>query len=165
MYDTFKTLMVRDYNEHRNLYRNIVKRSRYFIAYKPKFDLLNVTGGQEELNPRFFEGAAGGAVLLGVPPNCDAFSQNFDWTDAVIYVPENATNTPDIIAQLDLQPERLNKISTDNVLNSLLRHDWVYRWEKILDTVNIPHSPGMIQRKAKLRQLAEIVIEKNKPIN
>lgn len=165
MYDTFKTLIVRDYNEHRNLYRNIIKRSRYFIAYKPKFDLINITNGQEELNARFFEGAAGGAVLLGIPPNCDAFNQNFDWKDAVIPLPEDATNTPEIIAELDLQPERLNKISIDNVRNSLLRHDWVYRWEKILDTVNIPHSSGMIQRKAKLKQLAEAVTKRNQPIN
>ncbi len=165
MYDTMRELLVRDYNEHRSLYRNIVKRSRYFIAYKPKFDLLSYTGGQEELNPRFFEGAAGGTVMLGTPPNCEAFNQNFDWQDAVIPLPENATNIAEIIADLDLQPERLNTIRRNNVVNSLLRHDWVYRWEKILDTVNIPYTPGMIQRKAKLKELAKVAIEKTNYIN
>ncbi len=156
MYDTMRELFVRDYNEHRNLYRNIVKRSRYFIAYKPKFDLLNQTGGQEELNIRFFEGAAGGAVMLGIPPNCQAFHQNFDWSDAVIPLAEDSTNIAEIISQLDSQPERLNKIRTDNVVNSLLRHDWVYRWEKILDTIGIHPSKGMLQRKDKLKELAAI---------
>ncbi len=165
MYDTMRELFVRNYNEHRSLYRNLVKRSRYFIAYKPKFNLASQTGGQEELNVRFFEGAAGGAVMLGIPPNCESFSQNFDWSDAVIPLPEDTTNVAEIIAKLDLQPERLNKIRTDNVVNSLLRHDWVYRWEKILDTVNIPYSPGMMQRKAKLKELAEIAIENNSFIN
>ena len=159
MYDTMRELFVRNYHEHRSLYRNIVKRSRYFIAYKPKFNLTSQTSGQEELNVRFFEGAAGGAVILGIPPNCDAFQQNFDWADAVISLPEDTTNVEEIIAHLDTQPERLNKIRTDNVVKSLLRHDWVYRWEKIIAAVNLPLSPGMIQRKAKLKELAKIVTE------
>lgn len=162
MYDTMRELFVRNYNEHRNLYRNMVKRSRYFIAYKPKFNLTNQTGGQEELNVRFFEGAAGGAVMLGIPPNCEAFSQNFDWNDAVIPLDEDPNDVIEIINQLDLQPERLNKIRTDNVVNSLLRHDWIYRWEKILDTVGIPLEIGGIQRKAQLKNLAQLAIENSK---
>lgn len=162
MYDTMRELFVRNYNEHRSLYRNMVKRSRYFIAYKPKFNLINQTGGQEELNIRFFEGAAGGAVMLGVPPSCEAFSQNFDWNDAVIHLDEEPNNVAEIITQLDLQPERLNKIRTDNVVNSLLRHDWVYRWEKILDKVGILPETGVVQRKAQLKKLAELAVEKSK---
>jgi Glycosyl transferases group 1 len=161
MYDTMRELFVRNYREHRSLYRNIVKRSRYFIAYKPKFNLIDQTGGQEELNVRFFEGAAGGAVMLGLPPNCEAFSQNFDWPDVVIPLDEDPNNVSEIITQLDAQPERLERIRTDNVVNSLLRHDWVYRWEKILEAVGIPTAPGIIARKAKLKELAEIAIEKN----
>ncbi len=162
MYDTMRELFVRNYNEHRSLYRNMVKRSRYFIAYKPKFNLTNQTGGQEELNVRFFEGAAGGAVMLGVPPNCEAFSQNFDWNDAVILLDEDPSDVVEIINQLDLQPERLNKIRTDNVVNSLLRHDWVYRWQKILDAVGITPEIGVIQRKTQLKNLAELAVEKSK---
>lgn len=113
----------------------------------------------------FFEGAAGGAVILGIPPNCDAFQQNFDWEDAVISLPEDTTNVGEIIAHLDTQPERLNKIRTDNVVNSLLRHDWVYRWEKILAEVDIPLSPGMIERKAKLKELAKIARQQSNNIN
>ncbi len=161
MYDSLKQSYISNYKEHRSLYRNLVKRSRYFIAYKPKFDMLSETGGQEELNVRFFEGAAGGAVMLGMPPNCEAFSQNFNWSDAVIPLPENTTNLAEIIADLDSEPERLNKIHTDNVVNSLLRHDWVHRWEKILDAVGIPYSSGMLERKAKLNQLAKIASGNN----
>jgi len=165
MYDTMRELFVRDYHEHRSLYRNLVKRSRYFIAYKPKFDLINQTGGQEELNVRFFEGAAGGAVMLGLPPSCEAFSQNFDWVDVVIPLNEDPSDIAQVIAQLDSQPERLAKIRTDNIVNSLLRHDWVYRWEKILNAVGIPPSPGVIKRQVKLKELAEIVTEKISLLN
>ncbi len=161
MYDTLKISFISNYNSHRSLYRNLIKRSRYFMAYKPKYDIESLGGTQEELNVRFFEGAAGGAILLGIPPNCEAFSQNFDWSDAVIPLPIDATNVGEIIAHLDSQPERLNKIRTDNVVNSLLRHDWVYRWEKILAAVDIPIFPGMIERKAKLKELAEIVAVNN----
>ena len=159
VYNTMRQSFMRNYNDHRSLYRNIVKRSCYFIAYKPKFNLTSHTGGQEELSVRFFEGAAGGAVILGIPPNCDAFQQNFDWADAVIPLPEDTTNVGEIITYLDSQPERLNKIRTDNVVNSLLRHDWLYRWEKILAAVDISISPGIIERKAKLQQLAKIATE------
>jgi hypothetical protein len=161
IYDTLKLSNIINYNEHRSWYRNIVKRSRYFIAYKPKFDLVSETGGQEELSVRFFEAAAGGAVILGIPPNCEAFSQNFDWSDAVIPLPENTPNVAELIFQLDSQPERLNKIRTDNVVNSLLRHDWVYRWGQILDTVGLSHTPKMAQRRAYLRYLANMVLQKS----
>lgn len=165
MYDTTYSKIL-NFNPHRSLYRNIVKRSRYFIAYKAFFtEGTREGGGEEELNVRFFEGAAAGAILLGVPPNCEAFSQNFDWADVVIPLPPDTTNVGEIIAHLDSQPERLNKIRTDNVVNSLLRHDWVYRWEKILAAVDIQISPGMIERKAKLKELAKNVKEQSINLN
>ena len=164
MYNT--TYSKVNYNQHRSLYRNLLKRSRYFIAYRAFFtEGETVGGGEVELNVRFFEGAAAGAILLGIPPNCESFSQNFDWVDAVIPLPPDTTNVGEIIAHFDSQPERLNKIRTDNVVNSLLRHDWVYRWEKILAAVDIPISPGMIERKAKLKELAKTVREQSSNIN
>ena len=161
MYDTMYS-KIRDYNAHRSLYREIIKRSRYFIAYKAYFANLKSEGiEQEELNVRFFEGAAGGAIILGTPPKCEAFNQNFDWSDAVISLPQDSTNVGEIIAHLDAQPERLNKIRTDNVVNCLLRHDWVYRWGQILDKVGLNHTPEMVQRRACLQSLAAVVLEKS----
>ncbi len=157
VYDTIKDLYMVDYQEHRNLYRNFVKRSRYMIVNKAKFDLNGQTNQQEEVGPRFFEGAAGGTVMLGVPPKCEAFTNNFDWQDPVISIPFDCTNIGDIIADLNAQPERLARIRKDNVVNSLLRHDWVYRWETILTKVGLDITPQMLERKAFLQNLAEIV--------
>jgi len=157
LFDSLKGLQMMNYKEHRTLYSNLVKRSRYFIANKAKFDTIHETGGQQELGSRFFEGAAGGTVMVGTPPVCEAYTSYFNWSDAVIEIPYDAANVGDIIAELDAQPERVNRIRKDNVINSLLRHDWVYRWEKILDKLGLDITPEMLSRKAHLRKLADMV--------
>lgn len=157
LYDTFKGLKMIDYKEHRTLYSNLIKRSRYFIVNKPKFDSLEQTGGQEELGSRFFEGAAGGAVMIGTPPVCEAYNKNFNWCDAVIEISHDADNLAELITELDAQPERLNNIRRDNIVNSLLRHDWVYRWEQVLHKVGLDNTPEMLSRQAYLKNLAEMV--------
>lgn len=42
-------------------------------------------------------------------------------------------------------------------MNSLLRHDWVYRWEQILEKVGLESTPEMLSRKAHLANLADKV--------
>lgn len=160
IYDTLQNMRMRKHYEHRSLYRNLIKRSRYFIAYKPKFD-LGYANEQEEVSVRFFEGAAAGAVMLGLPPDCDSYRENFDWPDATIALPNNEANIGKIIADLNAQPQRLEKIRTNNVVNSLLRHDWVYRWGKILDIVGLSHTPEMERRQADLQNLAQMALEKS----
>ena len=58
-----------------------------------------------EIGPRFYEGAAGGAVLIGqVPTNCQVFDRDFDWTDAVIDMPFHSTDIAERISALDAEP-------------------------------------------------------------
>jgi hypothetical protein len=159
LYDTLKGLQMMDYKEHRTLYINLIKRSRYFIANKAKFDSVNQTGNQEELGSRFFEGAAGGAVMIGTPPICEAYTTYFNWQDAVIEIAYNAADIGDIIAELDAQPERIKRIRQDNIINSLLRHDWVYRWSQILDKVGLEQTPEMLSRQADLKNLAQLLMQ------
>jgi hypothetical protein len=158
IYETIRDLYAIDYQYHRSLYRNILKKSRYFIANRAKIDDVNATGGQQEVGARFFEGAAAGAVMLGATPDCKPFAQNFDWENAVIKIPYDAPHIAEIINALNSQPESLQKIRTNNVINSLLRHDWVYRWEKILATVGLDSTPAMAARKANLEWLAERIL-------
>ena len=156
LYDTLKGLEMRNYREHRTLYSNLIKRSRYFIANKAKFDSGNQIGSQQELGSRFFEGAAGGAVMIGIPPVCEAYNKHFDWSDAVIEVPDN-NDIAEMIVELNAQPERLQKIRKNNMINSVLRHDWVYRWEEILSKVELDNTPEMLVRKTYLKNLAEMI--------
>ena len=158
VYDTVDNFSISNYREHRALYANMLKRSRYFLVNKAKFNALHETGSQEEVGARFFEGVAGGAVLLGKPPESASYRNNFDWPDAVIAVPDEAKIT-ELIADLNAQPERLARIRTENMVHALLRHDWVYRWETILATVGLPTTPAMLARQAALKQLAARVTQ------
>lgn len=157
IYDSLKVLQMYNYQEHRELYSNLIKRSRYYIANKAKFDQPQQTGGQEEIGSRFFEGAAGGSVMIGIPPQCQVFQQNFDWEDAVIPISSDTDNIVEILAELDAQPQRLERIRRENVINSLLRHDWVYRWQKILDFFDVSINSAMQTRINYLRNLANSI--------
>jgi hypothetical protein len=138
-------------------YLHLIKRSNYFVAYPPKFDRPDETGGEQELAPRFFEGAAGGAVLVGRAPDCEAYMQCFDWPDAVIPAPENSKTFVDIISALQKEPRSVDRMRSEGVTQCLRRHDWVYRWEQILNTVGLAHPSGIVERKRRLRKLAELV--------
>ena len=142
--------------DHRTLYSDTLKRSRYFIAYRGKFDLPKQRLTQEIAGPRFFEGAAAGAVLIGMAPDDPNFRENFDWPDAVLEVPIDTDDMDRLIAGFDSQEERLEKIRRDNVVNSLLRHDWVYRWERILHSVGLEPLPALSERKKQLHRLASV---------
>ena len=113
---------------------SLMKRSRYFIAYNPG----DIGGGgkgrwtgEQALSTRYFEGAAGGAVMLGSRPRCADYDSAFGWPDAVIALDPNA-DVGALIRELDRDPERLATISRRNVTECLLRHDWSHRWETIL---------------------------------
>lgn len=155
-YDTAKgNLRVGDHQAHRLLLSNLIKRSRYFIANYAKIDRPDQTGGQQEVGYRFFEGAAGGAVMLGEPPDTASFRRMFPWPDAVVEVPFDAPEIADVIQDLDADPERVARISDANVANSLRRHDWVYRYEEMLTAVGLVPTEAMVERRSHLEALAD----------
>ncbi|NJO96189.1 MAG: glycosyltransferase family 1 protein [Pleurocapsa sp. CRU_1_2] len=132
----------------------MLKNSRYFIANYAKINQLQETHGQREIGYRFFEGAAAGSVLLGCSPDNVAFKHYFDWDNVIIPIDFDEHNIVKIIAELDSQPELLKQIQTDNVVNSLLKHDWVYRWEEILRELGMSITSGIEQRKHQLKEMA-----------
>ncbi len=156
-YDTVKkqALKIDNHREHRLKLISLLQRSRYCTNYFAKFDEAATIGRSQEMGSRFFEAAAAGTIMLGMPPVSDIFPQYFDWEDVVITVDPSQQDIMAVIAELDAQPDRLEKIRRDNVVNSLLRHDWVYRWQKILAAVNVEPSAGMIDRQQRLQQLAQ----------
>jgi len=144
--------------EHRILLANLFQRSRYNITNYAKFNSTEETGGTQEIGYRFFEGAAAGTVMLGIPPAGSAFPRYFDWEDPIIEVDLSGTDVVDAIAELDAQPERLKRISQRNVANCLLKHDWSYRWRDMLATFDLKPSPEMIKREQYLHQLAQSIL-------
>lgn len=157
IYDTINKLETSHPSQHRSLIANIAKRSRYFFANAGKIDLPSETQKQAEIGPRFFEGAAAGTIMLGEYPQNDAFKNNFDWPDAVIEVPFHSPDIAEVLAELDSQPDRLEKIRKYNVVQSLLRHDWVYRWRAILDIAGLEPRPALVTREQRLKKFAKDV--------
>jgi hypothetical protein len=153
VYDTIAGNRVSAPNEHRFLLANLIKRTRYFVANRAKIDHAQARG-QDELGARHFEGAAGGAVLIGEPPQCDTFRENFDWPDAVVPMPWDAHDPAEVIDSLEADPVRVARIRADNVRNVLLRHDWVYRWQAVLRAVGLAERPELTARTGRLAGLA-----------
>ncbi len=148
-------LSVHRHNSHRTFNANILKNSRYFIAHQAKINCFEQTGGQVEIGYRFFEGAAAGSVLLGTPPKNEVFDEYFGWENSVIPMQFDEPYIADLIADLDRQPDLLQKISNENVANSLRRHDWAYRWQQVLRKVGLRSSAKLEHRIRTLQQLAE----------
>ena len=48
---------------------------------------------------------------------------------------------------------------TLNIINALRRHDWVYRWQVVLDAAGLPHPHGVTERIARLNHVADAVWE------
>jgi Glycosyl transferases group 1 len=148
---------VRDWSEHRLLLTSMIKRSRYFIGFSP----ASLAGpksakisGEEVLPGRLFEGAAGGAVILGSAPRCPEFEKYFDWPDAVIEISPNGTDAVAVLEELDKNPEWTQRVRRDNATACLLKHDWAHRWEHILAAVGLPPLPQLAARKAQLAAAA-----------
>ncbi len=154
-FDSVRPEHVWDPAEHREHLASILRRSRYVLVNPGKYNRHEETLGQQELGFRFFEGAAAGAVMLGTYPKIEPFEQNFDWIDAVIEV--DAEALLGTIENLDSDPARLDAIRRDNVKNSLMRHDWVYRWERVLKAADLPTSGAMEARKAELARRASLM--------
>lgn len=159
LHDSTSADHVLDWQEHRNLFANVAKRSRYFIVNPGLIDRPDVRGNQIEIGNRYFEGAAAGNILLGERPRNGEFEKFFDWPDALIDLPYNSPDAEEIVRELDQQPEREARIRKLNIQQSLLRHDWVYRWEAILKAVGVSPLPRLEARKEQLRGLADQVIE------
>jgi hypothetical protein len=158
LFDTLEPRRVRDgdHAQHRLQLAELVKRSRYFIVNKGRIGADAEIGSQEELGFRSFEGAAGGAVLVGHAPRGEHVKAMFDWPDAHIHVPFDSAELPDILSALDREPERIARIRRDNVANSLRRHDWAFRWRQVLAALDVAPTERVPQRIRELEELAAL---------
>ena len=96
--------------EHRTLFANLAKSSRYFIVNPGKIDEPTVTGRQIEIGNRYFEGAASGAIMVGEVPKNEVFERLFDWPEAVTRLPYDSQDIDVLIKDLDADPERQDRI-------------------------------------------------------
>lgn len=96
-----------------------------------------------------------GLVMLGAPPDTAQFAQQLPWPEAVIVTPVDAPGIGEVIAHLDEDPERVERIRACNIAGSLRRHDWVYRWELVLGELGLRTTAAMAERRAVLEREAD----------
>ena len=154
LYDSTSADQVLDPTEHRMLFANLLKRSRYFIVNPGLIDRPDIRGTQIEIGNRYFEAAAAGSILLGQRPLNGQFEHLFDWPDALIDLPYNSPDVAKVMKELDRQPDRQDSIRHMNMAQALLQHDWCYRWEAILKAAGLQALPQLNARKEALRELA-----------
>ena len=156
IYDSFPVSMANlpDHRQHRDMIANLAKRSRYFLVSPVKAGVNSDTYGQVEIGYRYFEGAAAGAVMIGQAADCGSFRELFGWSDSVIEIAEDGSDLYDVLQALEDQPVRLQRIRRRNARESLLRHDWVYRWKEILRLAGFQPTRAMVARENRLKELA-----------
>lgn len=156
LYDSLAGTTCKDYADHRALVANMMKRTKFFFSFTTNDfpDRRAMTGGEEALSTRYFEGVAGGAVLLGSSPATPDFEHWFGWPDAVVPVPFDSTDVAGVLDDLLAQPDRVATVRATNVSNSLLRHDWVHRWSDVLEGSHLAPTEGVVARRADLEELA-----------
>ena len=148
---------VKDFREHRRATADLIQRSRFFVVNPAKVDFAHETAGQLEIGYRFFEGAAGGSVMIGRPVDNELFRANFNWPDAVISIPEHDRGVAELLEELDGQPERIDRCRREGMRNMLLRHDWAYRWEAMLGHMGLEPDHRLDEYKTRLAQRADLI--------
>ncbi len=154
-FDTTRNALVTDHREHREHLADIVKRTRYFLVNVAQCTVPALTGGQQELGYRYFEGAAAGTVLIGELPPRAAAAAGFDWPDAVVPLPFDSDAIGEVIRTMDADPARVAQIRRNNMIQSLRRHDHVHRWARVLEAAGLEPMPALQERRRALNELAD----------
>lgn len=154
LYDTVKDAPVTSPAEHRERFAGLVQRTRFFVVAHAKTDVRFQTRGQEEVGFRYFEGTAGGAVLVGSVPRAEVFRELFPWPDAVVPVDVDAAPLGRALDALAEDPERLREIGRRNVSGCLRHHDAAHRWRRVLEVVGLPPTDAHLARERALASRA-----------
>ncbi len=142
-----------NYVEHRLRLADLIQRTRFFVVDVANSDKPEKRGNQHEFGPRFVEGAAGGAILIGQAPGTKTFESQF-WPGAVHAIEPDSAAIARVLDDLDANPEDANRMRRTNVAQVMRRHDGVYRWEQILRAVGLAPLPALSARKQQLDRLA-----------
>ena len=148
-------LLMQDVDQHRTMFANMVKRSKFFMVAPGKVLDFHETKGQMEVGMRYYEGAAAGAVLLGQAPEGDTFQELFNWPQSVVSVRTDGSDIAETIRGLQAQPRLLQEISARNVFHTVGRHDWLYRWQSMLQLAGLSQSQLLNARQVRLQAVMD----------
>ncbi|MEZ5165911.1 MAG: glycosyltransferase [Acidimicrobiales bacterium] len=154
-YDSIKASEVKHHGQHRLLYASQAKRAKLFIANRSKIGADDETGGQHEFGGRFFDAAAAGAIHLGSFPETEEFAAAFDWTDHGLSL-EWDTDPRSLILPVLADTDRLEAAAHRSIRHCLGRHDWMHRWQSILDLAGLAPTEAMEARADALAERAAL---------
>jgi hypothetical protein len=158
LYDTIRGNHPVDYREHRRLLAELIMRTKYFVANPAKRnDVPGSTHGQQELGSRHFEGAAGGAVMIGKVPETPVFAKYFTGEGAVFDMPYDTDDVASVYDTLESEPQAVERMRLANLRQSLLKHDWAYHWREFLPKVGMEPLPQLTARIEHLGNLAAAI--------
>jgi hypothetical protein len=155
LYDTFDgNPVIGDHVEHRRNLRGLIRRSHVFLVNAAKADDPGRTHQQQEVGFRYFEGSAGGAVLVGQRPDVPSFEEHFPWDGAVVEAAPDGSDLDDVLDALDSDPARVEAIRRDNITGSLRRHDIAHRLRTMLTELGLDEPEAVGARLARLQERA-----------
>lgn len=153
-FDTLRgeSMVVNDPREHREMYAAKVRHSQFMLV-GPGMMGEPEAGGEHVIGARFFEGAAAGAVLIGVAPRCREYELLFDWPDAVIELDPEGADAEKVLDVLLADPNRMAAVSLAGMQECAKRHDWIHRWLTIYEIAGLPPSEAMLRRRQHLEEI------------
>lgn len=158
-FDVWSGLQARDWRQVRDWNAALMQRSRFSVVWSPAEHLpISLPPGEVVLSTRYFEGMAGGAILIGSSVKAPE-AREFLGEDAVVEIAPDGSDFERVFAAIRAEPARLETMRTRNVAMSLRRHDWAYRWGEILQVANVEPTAAHRQRLAELARRAEYVEE------
>ena len=148
---------IKDFDGHSLCKAQFLKETKFF----PNFGIrsfqskeLELAGDEDAITYRCYEGAAAGTVMFGSAPTSPDYSLLFDWDDAIIPAPVGECDYVEFLQSLETQAGRMNSIRRRNVSNSLLKHDFAYRFQSILTDLQIGPHEKLEERKQSLARAA-----------
>lgn len=153
-HDVWVGLRAIDWMSVRRRNADLIQRSHFALVWAPNAwhqKWRDGTGQDHALSTRYFEAAAGGAVVLGSKSLCPEFDAAFDWPDALVPLGDDPGGT---VKALRSDPARVARIRAANITQSLRRHDWAHRWAEMLTVLGLPLTEAHRTRLARLNLLA-----------
>jgi hypothetical protein len=127
-----------------------LSRAKFFVSNRGKFNDSGESAGVHDFGNRFFDGTAGGAVIVGEFAKTTGFSSCFDWGDIGIDLPASDPTLAKVLATRAADTEWMAEVSIHNASETARRHDWAHRWATVLDDIGLDHGPALRDRLARL---------------
>jgi Glycosyl transferases group 1 len=117
---------INDQRLHRMHFWKLAQSSQIALTYDAKVTSpwrtpFSVVG------QRFYESLAAGCVLAGKRPTTKEADELLDWPEAIIDLPDGASDAVDALRDLHSDPRRIARIRERNVEEVQARHDWRHR--------------------------------------